>query len=102
MLRSTACALPDSRSRSGELRGRVWLMVSFVFCPCHLPVTLGVIALIGGGSALGTFARGNGVLIGVVVTALWLAGTARGFWLIRQANRAAMWSERREAIASAA
>jgi len=65
------------------------LITSFVMCPCHLPVTLGLLALIGGGSAFGVFVRSNGWVIGSIVTVLWLAGTARGFWLIRQADRAA-------------
>lgn len=86
---AATCELPAASGRDGELRGRRWLILSFVFCPCHLPWTLGILAMLGGGTALGAFVRGNGWLVGAMVTALWVAGTARGFLLIRRAERAA-------------
>jgi cytochrome c biogenesis protein CcdA len=70
-----------------ERRGRRFIFGSFVLCPCHLPITLGVLAAVLGGTALGTFLRANMVLAGVVITAAWLAGTARGFMLVRMARR---------------
>ncbi len=83
------CELPKTRKADGTKRGERWLVLSFIFCPCHLPWTLGLLALLGGGTALGGFVRGNGVVIGVAVTALWVAGTWKGCALIRQAERAA-------------
>jgi mercuric ion transport protein len=82
------CELPTVRKADGTKRGERWLALSFLFCPCHLPWTLGLLALVFGGTALGSWVRGNGVLVGIAVTALWVAGTAKGFVLIRQAEKA--------------
>jgi hypothetical protein len=70
-----------------EKRGRLWLIVSFLACPCHLPLTLGFLAVVLGGTVLGAAVREHALLAGVIVTAVWLAGTGRGLWLIRQAER---------------
>lgn len=86
---ATSCELPKARKADGTRRGERWLVLSFVFCPCHLPWTLGILALVGGGTAFGSFVRGNAWLVGGVVSVLWLAGTAQGFRLIRRAEQAA-------------
>jgi len=64
------------------------MMGSFILCPCHLPVTLAIVASLAGGTVVGTFVRHNPYVIGVIVTALWVAGTWRGALLIRASNRA--------------
>jgi hypothetical protein len=64
------------------------MVVSFVFCPCHLPVTLMVIGALAGGSAIGAFMQGNVLVVGVLSTSLWLAGTVRGLLLVRSSQRA--------------
>ena len=46
-----ACKLPDPARL--ERRGVLWMIGAFVFCPCHLPITLGVLALMLGGTAAG-------------------------------------------------
>lgn len=69
-----------------ERRGRRWILGSFVFCPCHLPWTLAILGGVLGGTALGAALRDHAVVAGVVITAAWVAGTARGFWLVRQAE----------------
>lgn len=70
-----------------ERRGRWWLVVSFLACPCHLPITLGILATVFGGTVLGGALRTHGWLAGGVVAAAWLAGTARGLLLIRRGQR---------------
>lgn len=70
-----------------EQRGRVWLVLSFLACPCHLPLTLGILAVVLGGTALGTLVRDHAVVAGVLISAVWVLGTGRGLWLIRQAER---------------
>lgn len=70
-----------------ERRGRRWLVLSFLACPCHLPLTLGALAAVLGGTALGAVLRDNVWLAGGIIAAVWAAGTARGLWLIRQAER---------------
>ena len=70
-----------------ERRGRRWLAVSFLFCPCHLPLTLGLLGAVLGGTALGALLRDHVWLAGTLIGATWLAGTARGLLWIRQAER---------------
>ena len=69
-----------------EKRGLWWVAGAFVFCPCHLPITLSVFALLLGGTAAGALLRAHPYVAAAVVTALWAAGTWRGFSLIRSAR----------------
>ena len=68
-----------------ERRGRRWLIWSFVFCPCHLPISMAVLAAIFGGSALGApidrITLGVGILFGGTYT----VGVAIGFRHLRAA-----------------
>lgn len=72
-----------------EKRGRMWIFGSFVFCPCHLPVTLAILATVFGGTAVGALLRDNMLLAGLIITGVWVAGTWRGFRLVRQAQAGA-------------
>lgn len=69
-----------------EHRGMAWMIGAFVFCPCHLPLTLGALALLLGGTAAGALLRAHPYVAGIVVTLLWIAGTWRGLRLIRSAR----------------
>lgn len=80
-------APPAIESTDLEKRGRLWLLVSFLACPCHLPLTLGILAVVLGGTAVGAVLRDHAVLAGIIIAAVWVAGTGRGLWLIRQAER---------------
>ena len=71
-----------------------WMIGAFVFCPCHLPVTLAVLAMLLGGTAAGAMLSAHPYLAGTVVTMLWAAGTWRGFSLVRSAQRFAYNSRR--------
>jgi mercuric ion transport protein len=81
--------LTPSLTPALERRGRWWLVLSFIACPCHLPFTLGFLVLVFGGTALGAAVRDNAEIAGVLIAAVWVAGTARGMWLIRKGQRAA-------------
>jgi hypothetical protein len=70
-----------------ERRGRRWIFGSFALCPCHLPLTLAVLATVFGGTALGALLRDHGLLAGLIISAAWLAGTARGLLLVRMAQK---------------
>jgi cytochrome c biogenesis protein CcdA len=93
-----ACEIPTpkqpaiAKATAGRLenQGMLWVMGAFVFCPCHLPITLSVLALFLGGTAAGTLLRAHPYLAGAVVTALWVAGTWRGFALVRAARKDAV------------
>jgi hypothetical protein len=65
----------------------VWLVASFLVCPCHLPLTLALAGLLLAGTAAGALLQSHPVAAGVVVTAVWAAGTWRGFYLLRAARR---------------
>ncbi|HEX6217496.1 MAG TPA: hypothetical protein VFZ38_21840 [Vicinamibacterales bacterium] len=78
------CEIPDSRSL--ENRGMAWMIGAFIFCPCHLPITLAALALILGGTAAGALLRAHPYLAGTAVTLLWAAGTWRGYRLIKRAK----------------
>ncbi len=64
-----------------------WMIGAFIFCPCHLPITLGALALLLGGTAAGALLRQHPVIAGVTVTLLWAAGTWRGYSLVRRARK---------------
>ena len=64
----------------------LWMVGAFVFCPCHLPITLSALALMLGGTAAGALLRAHPYVAGVIVTALWAAGTWRGLALVKRAR----------------
>jgi hypothetical protein len=70
-----------------ENRGMAWLIGAFVLCPCHLPITLSALALVLGGTVAGAVLQAHPYWTAAVVTLLWVAGTWRGYLLIRRATR---------------
>ena len=90
MNRDTVCVTPQQL----ENRGMVWMIGAFVFCPCHLPITLGALALLLGGTAAGALLTAHPFIAGAIVTSLWAAGTWRGYSLLRHGRRLAYNSRR--------
>ena len=86
------CDVPD---RALENRGMMWMIGAFAFCPCHLPITLSVLAFMLGGTAAGALLRAHPYWAGTIVTLMWIAGTWRGVALIR---RASLYNPRRHAV----
>ena len=82
---ATSCQTPQQL----EKRGTMWMIGAFVFCPCHLPITLSALALLLGGTVAGAALRAHPYIAGMIVTLLWAAGTWRGFALVRRAKSAA-------------
>lgn len=80
----TTCEVPNRRKI--ENRGMLWMIGAFVFCPCHLPLTLSALALLLGGTAAGALLGAHPYIAAIVVTLLWIAGTWRGFVLVRRAQ----------------
>ncbi|NNC43789.1 MAG: hypothetical protein HKO03_11190, partial [Acidimicrobiia bacterium] len=70
----TQPATADDRSRERERRGRRWLIWSFVFCPCHLPLSMAVLALIFGGTAFGSLISRNTLGVGIVFGVVYAIG----------------------------
>ena len=67
-----------------ERKGRRWLIWSFLLCPCHLPLTLGVLGAVLGATGLGAVLKDHAVVAGVLISAAWIGGTGYGLHLIRQ------------------
>jgi hypothetical protein len=76
-----------ARTTDLERRGRWWLVASFLACPCHLPITLAVLGAVLGGTAVGVALREHTLVAGVLIAAVWVAGTGRGLLLVRRAER---------------
>ena len=66
-----------------ERRGILWMIGSFAICPCHLPVTLTILASLLGGTTLGAFLHENVIVAGVIITGAWAFGTVRGYRYLR-------------------
>ena len=72
-------------ARRRERKGRAWLLWSFIVCPCHLPLTIGVLGALFGGSAFGAIITRNPIGVGVVFGLLYLAGLVVAFRHLRSA-----------------
>ena len=83
---AAACSPPPAATRL-ETRGMVWLVASFLVCPCHLPLTLGLAGLLLAGTTAGALLQSHPLVAGIVVTTVWAVGTWRGFHLLRAARR---------------
>ena len=83
MKTNAACPLTPEQA---DRRGIAWIIGSFVLCPCHLPITLGVIVAVLSGTALGVLVRSHLYLAGAIISITWLAGTLHGFNLMRRAR----------------
>ena len=75
---------PARRAPALERRGRAWLLWSFLLCPCHLPLTLAVLASVLTGTSLGVALRDHTWVAGVLISVAWIGGTGYGLRLIRQ------------------
>ncbi|MFB9992658.1 hypothetical protein ACFFLM_11835 [Deinococcus oregonensis] len=67
--------------------GRRWVILSFIICPCHLPITLGILTTVLAGTAAGLWLHQHLLLSSLIVAVTWAFGTTRGLLLIRQADR---------------
>ena len=68
-----------------ENRGMLWLVGGFAFCPCHLPLTLWLLASVLAGTTAGALLTNHAVVTGAFVTLLWILATWRGVWRLRTA-----------------
>ena len=77
----------DPAAREHERRGRRWLFVSYFLCPCHIPLTMALLGVLFGGTALGAALAGNAFRVGAVLVVAYSVVLWRGFRQIRLANR---------------
>lgn len=80
-----ACTLAITPEQA-ENRGLLWVISAFLLCPCHLPITLGLLATLLGGTAASAFLHQYPWAAGAIVTILWAAGTWRGLLHLRDAR----------------
>jgi mercuric ion transport protein len=73
-------------ARRSENRGRLWLVLGFVLCPCHLPVTLALLGATLGGTAVGSFLTTSNWRLGVILAVLYGLTVWRGFVHLRRAK----------------
>lgn len=76
-------------ARRAENRGRLWLVLSYLLCPCHLPVSLALLGAAFGGTALGSFLTTNSWRTGTILGVLYAAALWRGFTHLRRAKAVA-------------
>ena len=62
-------------------------MVSFLFCPCHLPVIMAVLGVVFGGSAFGALVGRNTIGVGIVFGLIYAALLVVGFRHLRSATK---------------
>jgi len=65
------------------VRGLLWVAGAFVFCPCHLPLTLWFLAAVFAGTTAGVLVQGHPFMTAIVTTIVWLLGTWHGMRLLR-------------------
>jgi hypothetical protein len=63
------------------------LIGGFIFCPCHLSLTLAFTATVLSGTTLGALLSGHPYVAGTLITLVWLAATWRGFHHLRATSR---------------
>jgi MerE protein len=79
--------VPQPQSRRLENRGRAWLIFGFIFCPCHLPITMAVLGGVVGSGVLGAAVR-DAWTVGIVMVVLYGLTLWRGFAHLRRAKEA--------------
>ncbi|MCW5886889.1 MAG: hypothetical protein KIT07_02070 [Anaerolineales bacterium] len=65
-----------------QFKGRGAVILGFIACPCHLPITLPIAISLTAGTAAGAWLTNNTALIWGLFTLLFLGGLGLGFhWL---------------------
>lgn len=81
MSEDSACAIDVATARR---RGHLWLAAAILLCPCHLPVTLGLLGALSIGSGL----SGNVWVLGIGLGIAYLIALVIGFRNLRAAKSA--------------
>ncbi|MDP9375476.1 MAG: hypothetical protein M3Q65_24125 [Chloroflexota bacterium] len=79
----------SSRRWPGPTTAGGWFLLGsgLLTCPCHLPVTLGVLSTLLAGTAAGAFLAANTLLLGLAIAAYSVLALALGWHLLRQLPR---------------
>ncbi len=76
-----------SGAAAAERRGRMWLLWSVIVCPCHLPLTMGLLGAVLGGTTFGALVARNALGVGLVFGTLYIIGLVIGFRHLREAAK---------------
>jgi hypothetical protein len=80
-------AAPATGPTASEKKGRKWLAISFIFCPCHLPVIMAVAGVLFGGSAFGALVGRNTIGVGLLFGTIYAVFLGIGFRHLRAATK---------------
>src|SRR5262245_41603662 len=72
----------DPSHATSDVKGLLWVAGAFVFCPCHLPLTLWLLAAVLAGTTTGAVVHDHPFITGTLTTVVWAAGTWRGMRLM--------------------
>jgi hypothetical protein len=61
------------------LKGYIAGVVAFIFCPCHLPITLPLLIALTAGTAFSAWLAQNTILVGAISTVVFVGGLALAF-----------------------
>jgi hypothetical protein len=64
----------------------VWLITGFLFCPCHFPITLWLLASLVTTTALKQAIEHHRLALALIMTGAWLLASIRGILLMRNAS----------------
>jgi hypothetical protein len=87
--------IEDKQKKS---RGVLWMLGSFAICPCHLPITLGLLTTVLGGTAVGALVREHIVLAGAIIVTVWAFAMWRGLRLLRDRSACRIRSSKRTGL----
>lgn len=68
------------------IRGVALIVGAFVFCPCHLPLTLFALTALLSGTGLAWLPVTHPYALGGVLTVVWGVGTWHGMRLLRRSD----------------
>lgn len=63
-----------------EAKGWAAMVVGFVACPCHLPITLPIAISLTAGTATGAWLTNNTFLLASIMTVIFLGGLGLGYY----------------------
>lgn len=72
-----------------EAKGWVAMVVGFIACPCHLPITLPIAISLTAGTATGVWLTNNTFLLGSIMTVIFLGGLGLGYYWINKEEQSA-------------
>jgi hypothetical protein len=81
------CPLPAGQAAQEDKRGIAWIVGAFAICPCHLPLSLGLIGTQLSATAVGALINRHLHIAGGVITLVWLVATWHGVSYVRSSRR---------------